>query len=71
VNRSNTNSTPEPADRNTLEDTTPELEGISPRNPSTFPRAEDDDETFAHSPEFHDLPDPGPDVGRGNRKRGA
>jgi hypothetical protein len=43
---------------------TPELEGISPLNPSTFPRAEDDEETLAHSPEFHDLPDPGPDVGR-------
>ena len=39
---------------------TPELEGISPLNPSTFPRAEDDEETFAHSPEFHDLPDPKP-----------
>lgn len=47
-------------------ETTPELEGISPLNPSTFPRAEDDEETFAHSPEFHDLPDPGPNVGRGN-----
>lgn len=47
-------------------ETTPEQEGISPLNPSTFPRAEDDAETFAHSPEFHDLPDPGPNVGRGN-----
>ena len=47
-------------------ETTPELEGISPLNPSTFPRAEDDTETLAHSPEFHDLPDPGPNVGRGN-----
>lgn len=47
-------------------DTTPELEGISPLNPSTFPRAEDDENTLAHSPEFHDLPDPGPNVGRGN-----
>lgn len=46
--------------------TTPEREGISPLNPSTFPRAEDDDETRARSPEFHDLPDPGPNVGRGN-----
>ena len=47
-------------------DRTPELEGISPLNPSTFPRAEDDEETLAHSPEFHDLPDPGPNVGRQN-----
>jgi len=46
--------------------TTPELEGISPLNPSTFPRAEDDEETFAHSPEFHDIPNPGPNAGRGN-----
>jgi hypothetical protein len=43
---------------------TPELEGISPLNPSTFPRAEEDEETFAHSPEFHDRPDPGPNVGK-------
>jgi hypothetical protein len=43
---------------------TPVLEGISPLNPTTFPRAEDDEETLAHSPEFHDVPDPGPNVGR-------
>jgi hypothetical protein len=49
-------------------ETTPELEGISTLNPSTFPRAEDDEETLAHSPEFHDLPDPGPNVGRQNPK---
>ena len=58
-----------PSDDDTAEqesNTTPELEGISPLNPSTFPRAEDDEETFANSPEFHDLPDPGPNVGRGN-----
>jgi hypothetical protein len=71
VHRSNTNRTPEPADRSKVEGSTPELEGISPLNPSTFPRAEDDEETFAHSPEFHDLPDPRPDVGRRNQKRGA
>jgi hypothetical protein len=47
-------------------ETTPELEGISPLNRTTFPRAEDDRETRAHSPEFRDLPDPGPNVGRGN-----
>ena len=47
-------------------ETTPELEGISPLNPLTFPRAEDDEETLANSPQFHDLPDPGPNVGRGN-----
>jgi hypothetical protein len=69
VNRSNTNRTPEPTDRDKRErESTRELEGISPLNPSTFPRAEDDEETFAHSPEFHDLPDPGPNVGRGKEK---
>jgi hypothetical protein len=35
-------------------------DAISPLNPTTFPRAEDDDETRAHSPEFHNVPDPGP-----------
>lgn len=54
---------PEP---NAEQDTTPELEGISPLNPSTFPRAEDDDVSRAHSSDFHDVPDPGPNVGRGN-----
>jgi hypothetical protein len=53
-------------ERDLEHDTTPELEGISPLNPSTFPRAEDDEATRAHSPEFHDVPDPGPNVGRGN-----
>ncbi len=67
MNRSNTNSTPEPAERDP--ETTPELDGISPLNPSTFPRAEDDEETLAHSPEFHDLPDPGPYVGRKNKQK--
>jgi hypothetical protein len=69
VNRSNTDRTPEPADRDKRErESTQEREGISPLNPSTFPRAEDDEETFAHSPEFHDVPDPGPNVGRSVRQ---
>jgi len=29
-------------------------EGISPQNPDTMPRAEDDEETYERSPEFHD-----------------
>jgi len=29
-------------------------EGISPQNPDTMPRAEDDDDTYERSPEFHD-----------------
>jgi len=29
-------------------------EAISPQKPETMPRAEDDEETFRRSPEFHD-----------------
>ena len=36
----------------------PVPEGISPRNPSSMPRGEDDSETLANSPEFHDRPTP-------------
>ena len=32
-------------------------QGISPRDPRSMPRAEDDEETFANSPEYHDRPD--------------
>ena len=31
-------------------------DGISPQQPETMPRAEDDEETFERSPEFHDRP---------------
>jgi len=31
-------------------------EAISPAEPDTMPRAEDDEETSARSPEFHDRP---------------
>jgi hypothetical protein len=34
--------------------------GISPVDPESMPRAEDDDETYANSPEYHDRPNPGP-----------
>lgn len=30
--------------------------GINPRVPDTMPRGEDDEETRANSPEFHDRP---------------
>ena len=66
MNRDRIDERPSDDDAEQENNTTPELEGISPLNPSTFPRAEDDEETFAHSPEFHDLPDPGPNVGRDN-----
>ena len=36
----------------------PVTEGITPQNPSTMPRAEDDAETRSNSPEFHDRPTP-------------
>ena len=32
--------------------------GISPQDPGSMPRAEDDDETLERSPEFHDTPAP-------------
>ena len=32
----------------------PSSEGVSPQRPETMPRAEDDEETFSRSPEFHD-----------------
>ena len=35
-------------------------DAITPLKPETFPRAEDDEATRANSPEFHDVPDPGP-----------
>ena len=67
MNRSNTSHTPDEEPVNEREsETTPEHEGISPLNPSTFPRAEDDDETRAQSTDFNDVPDPGPNVGRGD-----
>lgn len=37
-------------------------EGVNPRNPDSMPRAEDDAQTRADSPEFHDRTDV-PDAG--------
>jgi len=37
----------------------PVLPGITPQTPGTMPRAEDDEATRAHSPEFHDRPGSG------------
>lgn len=37
----------------------PVLRGISPQDPGSMPRAEDDADTLAHSPEFHDRPGSG------------
>ena len=35
--------------------------GITPQDPGSMPRAEDDEQTFERSPEFHDTPAPRPD----------
>ena len=65
MDRSNTDTKPSDTDVNRHRPQSPtEPGGISPLNPSTFPRAEDDEETLARSSEFHDVPDPGPNVGR-------
>lgn len=37
----------------------PEGPGINAQTPSSMPRAEDDEATRAHSPEFHDRPGSG------------
>ena len=34
-----------------------DVEGINPRDTSSMPRGEDDEETRAESPEFHDRTD--------------
>jgi hypothetical protein len=34
----------------------PDPEGINPRDTSSMPRGEDDEQTRAQSPEFHDRP---------------
>ena len=34
----------------------PQGDGVNPVDTSSMPRGEDDDETFRHSPEFHDRP---------------
>ena len=45
-----------PASHNGTAPDKPVIEGITPQNPSTMPRAEDDEETQRNSPEFHDRP---------------
>lgn len=34
-----------------------DVEGVNPRDPSSMPRAEDDEQTFSHSVEFNDRTD--------------
>lgn len=40
----------------------PDHEGVNPRDTSSMPRGEDDEQTRAESPEFHDRTD-APDAG--------
>lgn len=40
-------------------DDAPVRPGINAQTPNSMPRAEDDDATRAHSPEFHDRPGSG------------
>lgn len=54
--------TPPPRDRRARyisHDDAPVLPGISPETPGRMPRAEDDDATRAHSPDFNDRPGSG------------
>ena len=68
MDRSDSLKQPDERKGQTRERKTPSPGGISPLNPDTFPRAEDDDETFAHSPEFHDVPEPPSDQGKPARE---
>jgi hypothetical protein len=46
-------------DTHVTHDDAPVRPGINAQTPSSMPRAEDDDATRAHSPEFHDRPGSG------------
>jgi hypothetical protein len=46
-------------DTHVTHDDAPVLPGINVQTPSSMPRAEDDEATRAHSPEFHDRPGSG------------
>ena len=46
-------------DRYVGHDDAPVLPGISPQTPGRMPRAEDDEVTRAHSPDFNDRPGSG------------
>ena len=46
-------------DTHVTHDDAPVRPGINAQTPSSMPRAEDDDATRSHSPEFHDRPGSG------------
>lgn len=45
-------------DHHPVDESDNEEPGIMPQKPSSMPRAEDDDETRANSPEYHDRKPP-------------
>jgi hypothetical protein len=45
-------------DRMPVDESDNDAPGIIPQKPSSMPRAEDDAETYANSPEFHDQKAP-------------
>jgi len=47
-------------DRLPVDESDNDAPGIIPQKPSSMPRAEDDAETYARSPEFHDQKAPEP-----------
>jgi hypothetical protein len=46
-------------DTHVTKEGSPVRPGINPQTPESMPRAEDDESTRAHSPEFHDRPGSG------------
>jgi hypothetical protein len=49
-------------DTHVTKEESPVKPGIDAQNPSSMPRAEDDEFTRAHSPEFHDRPGSGKNI---------
>jgi len=50
---------PRRADTHVTKEESPQGPGVNAQTPSSMPRAEDDEATRAHSPEFHDRPGSG------------
>ena len=49
-------------DTHVTKEDSPQRPGINAQTPDTMPRAEDDEATRAHSPEFHDRPGSGRNI---------
>ena len=54
-------------DTHVTKEDSPEGPGIDAQDPDRMPRAEDDEATRAHSPEFHDRPGSGKNIGERQR----